>query len=337
MGRGRGGEVRTAFCPEESISSSCFAMAESEVPLVDLREWFGFESGSKERMNVVEKMKFACEKVGFLAISGHGIPSEVIENAWNTSREFFDLSLDEKLKVSMKGDDAYGYEHQEILSLSMETGEKPIADWKETFNVCVNAYSVKWPKCPKDMENHLTRYYREMERLAAEIMRMFALALNLPEHWFDNKIDRNQSALRILNYPHQETAPEEGQVRASAHTDYGSLTILLTDDAPGGLQVLNKDGSWQDVRPEKGAFVVNLGDLMARWTNDRWKSTLHRVVNPPRDLGVDTRRQSIAFFHNPNPDAMIECIVLGENESPKYPPITAQEHLFSKHFKAMRK
>ena len=145
------------------------------------------------------------------------------------------------------------------------------------------------------------------------------------------------------NYPHQDHAPEPGQVRASAHTDYGAFTLLVADNAPGGLQVLNRDGSWQSVSLPPHSFVVNLGDLMQRWTNDCWKSTMHRVVNPPlpevdpRTAAPSNRRQSIAFFFNMNKDALIECIETckADGEKPKYEPILAGEHLLQKHAAAM--
>jgi isopenicillin N synthase-like dioxygenase len=139
------------------------------------------------------------------------------------------------------------------------------------------------------------------------------------------------------NYPHPEVPPLPGQLRASAHTDYGSLTILRQDNAPGGLQVLNKDGSWQDVKTgDQDVFIINLGDLMARWTNDQWVSTIHRVINPPPDAKGSTRRQSMAFFHNLNADALVETIptcITPENPL-KYEPVRALEYILQKHSKA---
>lgn len=130
--------------------------------------------------------------------------------------------------------------------------------------------------------------------------------------------------------------PGTEQIRASAHTDYGSLTILAVDDAPGGLQVQDAQGQWQSVKAPANSFVVNLGDLMARWTNDQWRSTMHRVVNPlPEDIATakSNRRQSIAYFYNINYDTSIECIVSCQSvdNPPKYAPILAGEHLLMKH------
>lgn len=171
-----------------------------------------------------------------------------------------------------------------------------------------------------------------MSDLARSLMRIFALALKLDEHFFDDKIDKEISMLRTLSYPNVSSV-EDGQMRAGAHTDYGSLTIVKPDGALGGLQVRNKLGEWVDVPFVKDGFVVNIGDLMMRWTNDQWISTLHRVVNPPP--GIEARRQSIVFFHQPNYDALIECLpsCLGTDDAPLYPPVTSGDHLKSKFVK----
>ena len=114
--------------------------------------------------------------------------------------------------------------------------------------------------------------------------------------------------MRVINYPAPEGDAEPGQLRAGAHTDYGCMTILRTEDAPGGLQVQNRAGEWLDVHAVPGSFVINLGDMMARWTNHRWQATLHRVAVPPADGAQRSRRQSIVFFNDPRADAVIECI-----------------------------
>jgi len=153
----------------------------------------------------------------------------------------------------------------------------------------------------------------------------------MDKHYFDDKVDRHITNFSVLHYPEQAKPPLPGQLRAGAHTDYGSLTILKPDNAPGGLQV-QKDGNWIDVPTLPGTFVVNLGDLMAEWTNDRWVSTLHRVVNPPRDKAVGSRRLSMAFFHQPNYDAVIECLPTcsSAERPPHYGKTTSGEHVWMK-------
>jgi isopenicillin N synthase-like dioxygenase len=129
---------------------------------------------------------------------------------------------------------------------------------------------------------------------------------------------------------------KRGDVNGYAHTDYGSLTILLPEPGSHGLEIFGPDGAWTAVPSQAGAFVVNIGDLMARWTNDRWVSTMHRVVNPPRDVTVGTRRLSLAFFHQPNHDALVECLPsCAGNRPPLYPPVTSGAHLHAKYL-AMR-
>jgi isopenicillin N synthase-like dioxygenase len=130
------------------------------------------------------------------------------------------------------------------------------------------------------------------------------------------------------HYPVLEQPPLPGQLRTGAHTDYGAMTILAATDAEGGLEVRMRDGSWAGVKPKPGEFVVNLGDMMARWTNGRWASTLHRVVNPPLGM-AQSRRLSIGMFVHPNYDQRIECVptCLAPGEKPRYETISAGEHI----------
>ena len=166
-------------------------------------------------------------------------------------------------------------------------------------------------------------------------MKLFAVGLALPENFFQDKIDRHISMFRVLSYPNQLQEPEPGQLRAGAHSDYGSLTIVRVENKPGGLQVCNRAGAWVDVPFVPDSFVVNIGDLMMQWTNDTWISTLHRVANPPREQAGDSLRQSLVFFHQPNYDAVVSCLpgCLAPGEVPKYPPISSGDHLRNKFVK----
>ncbi|DAZ95955.1 TPA: hypothetical protein N0F65_009256 [Lagenidium giganteum] len=313
------------------------------VPTIDIGPFLDPNATPAARDQVVQEVGRACRDIGFLVVTNHGIPSTTIENAFSVAKRYFDLDLSEKSKIPMTDDYPYGYESGEILSKSRDDGIN-LADLKETFQICLGALGKTpkltpvWPDQPNDFKDAMTTYYRGLEGLAEQIMRIFACALDQPANWFDNKIDNHMSSLRILNYPHQDQQPETEQIRASAHTDYGSLTILAVDDAPGGLQVLS-DGEWQSVKAPPNSFVVNLGDLMERWTNDHWRSTMHRVINPPVTSGKSNRRQSIAFFHCINFDTVVECIDSCQSPSnpPKYPPILAGEHLLQKHAAAQGK
>ncbi len=163
----------------------------------------------------------------------------------------------------------------------------------------------------------------------------------MDEQWFDSRVDREMSSLCLNHYPAPSGPPLPGQLRAGAHTDYGTLTIVAPTGEPGGLQVRVRGGDWEDVFVAPGTFVVNIGDMMAQWTNDRWVSTLHRVANPPLESRVPTRRLSLVYFHQPNPDALVECIPTCRDASrpPKYAPVTAGDYISRKinlHFQSYR-
>ena len=147
-----------------------------------------------------------------------------------------------------------------------------------------------------------------MRALCLRLMRLSALALGLPEHHFDAAYADPSLTLRFVNYPDQPVPPAAGQLRYGAHHDYGGLTILRQDDAPGGLQVCDADGRWRDAPIHPASFMINVGDLMSRWTNGRWRSTLHRVVNPPRAVTGSTRRLSLVAFTGPNEQTVVECL-----------------------------
>ncbi|WP_445681256.1 isopenicillin N synthase family dioxygenase [Radicibacter daui] len=323
----------------------------ADFPIIDLAALAGPEPARRELAAAVDAI---CRQTGFLAITGHGVPKPVIDEAWAAARAFFDLPLAEKQAVAPpRPGYPYGYFASEAESLAGSLGQETPPDRKESFNIgplerppgltpglesdfCY-APSL-WPAAPAALRPALSAYYREMEALAGRLMRLFALALALPEDWFEPFIDRPISALRVLNYPESDVPPRPGQLRAGAHTDYGSLTILRADAAPGGLEIRAPSGAWEAVPPVEGGFIINIGDLMAQWTNDRWVSTLHRVVNPPQNAAGSARRQSIAFFHQPNWDAEITCLpgCLPLGELPRYPATLSGPHLMAKFGKTVQ-
>ncbi|HUJ82976.1 MAG TPA: 2-oxoglutarate and iron-dependent oxygenase domain-containing protein [Candidatus Acidoferrales bacterium] len=322
-----------------------------EFPVVDISVFTQAKTGSSTldaKRAIARVVDEVCRETGFLAVSGHGVPAATIQRAWNSARDFFDLPAEKKLRVKMRYDGyPYGYSPLQAEALAKSKGNETPPDLKESFNIGPleqkpgderdpNAdfrYAKNiWPAEPAGFQEAAVAYYGALSGLAGKIMRIFALALDLAENYFEPKIDDPISALRMLNYPHSGIAPQPGQLRAGAHSDYGSLTILLADAAPGGLEIRTPEGEWIAVPALAGAFIVNIGDLMALWTNDRWVSTLHRVVNPPADHRGSTRRQSFAFFHQPNWDAEISCIptCLGAGEEAKYPPVRSGEYLMNK-------
>ncbi len=289
----------------------------------------------------------ACREVGFFQIVGHGLDAGLESEAWDVASSFFRLPSAERAAVSIPDGGAYGYGSLAVERLAASLGVDTPPDLKETFSIGPPPDRVEsvddpsasfvfsatpWPRRLPEMEQVMRRYYDALAGLAGRLMRVMAVALGLDETIFDSSIDRHTSALRLLHYPDIATLPViPGQMRAGAHCDYGTLTLLRQDDAPGGLQVRGTDGAWHDVAAVDGAFVVNVGDALERWTNGRWRSTVHRVVVPP-DAGRSCERQSIAFFHNANWDAMIECLpgCVAPGEAPRHPPVTAGRHLMDK-------
>jgi isopenicillin N synthase-like dioxygenase len=309
------------------------------VPVIDI---------STPGPSVIDAVGRAVDDIGFLVVTGHGVDPGLIARTQAVSNAFFDLPLEEKQRVLRPAPDVTrGYIPLEAESVGRSQGLDVPGDLNESLMIGpVDAgdgpyftgpeagkhfHANLWPERPAALRPAYEDYFRTMGALAARLMAMFALALDLPEDYFADKIDRHISRLRVRNYPAPLVPPLPGQLRAGAHADYGSLTILRTEDKPGGLQVLNRAGDWVDVPIAPDSFIVNIGELMARWTNNRWKATLHRVVNPPTEHAAASRRLSLVFFHNPNYDAPVAALpgTVAPGEAPLFPPTTSGGHLRS--------
>ena len=317
--------------------------ADGFVPVIDIAPYLAGTPEGKRR--VAAQLDRACREVGFYVIVGHGVDPGLVDEIEAVSREFFDLPLAEKMKVHIgKVPGGVGYSAIGDVALASTRGEATPPDLNETFQIAKvdvtdDAYfhneaargmipRNRWPERPTALKDVYSRYYVRMGSLAADLMRLSALALDLPETYFDDKIDRHISRVNVRLYPEQKVAPLPGQLRAGAHTDYGTVTILKPGDAVGGLQIADAAGNWHDVPMIPGSFVINQGDLMARWTNDRWLSTLHRVANPPEEAKGGSRRLSIVFFHHPNYDATVSCLptCVAAGTGPKYAQITVSDY-----------
>jgi len=322
-------------------------MPMTAIPVIDLAPHF--EGTAAERQSVAQQIDRACREIGFFLITGHGVATDTIEQTYAMASGFFDLPVEEKLKIRQPAANiSRGYTPFKGETLAASLGAAAPADLKEMIDmgpvdVPGGEYYERaeaghhfhpnlWPADPPGFRLAMERYYRRANRLANDLMSLFALALDLPENFFLDKLDKNMSALRVIRYPEQHEAPLPGQLRSGAHTDYGTLTILMSDRAAGGLQAQHRDGYWVDIVPEPGSYVVNVGDVMQIWTNDRWVSTLHRVVNPPADLATRARRHSVPFFHQPNYDAVIETLPSchGPGNPARYAPFTYGEHWMRK-------
>ena len=294
------------------------------VPIVDIAPFTAGRTAG--RTGVVGGVRDACEDIGFFVIVGHGISEALVARIYDASRAFFDLPAEEKNAVGETGPVRGGLMHFPLgkEALAATLGGEAIPDLKEALDFGPGFWGDSWPANPPGLEAAWRAYYDAMSGLAATLRRIFAAAIGLEADYFEDKFRGHLSSLRVVDYPEQPAPPAPGQLRAGAHSDYGVLTILRTEDAPGGLQVYTRGGDWSDVPHIDGSFVVNIGDAMMRWTDDRWISTRHRVANPPAAPGQPTRRQSIAYFHNLPRDTVIECLppFREAGAPPKYPAIT---------------
>jgi isopenicillin N synthase-like dioxygenase len=292
------------------------------------------------RAELVRTIGRACEGSGFLVVTGHGVDEALIGSMYARTEEFFFLPQAEKDGVQM-GDGSSGFKRfggYVSASMGVETppdlcqlfsmnrfGEPGVADGVNLGDQRSQLTTPNpWPARPDGFKAVWLAYYAAMETLATDLMHLFAMALGLPESFFDDKTDQHMTRM-TANFYYPPTAPAlPGQFRKGPHTDWGSLTILYQDDR-GGLQVEQKDRGWQDVPYVPGSFVINLGDLMAEWTSGRWVSTMHRVL--PAPYPATTRhRISLAFFHQPNYDAVIEPIFdLAQGASARSVPVTSGE------------
>jgi isopenicillin N synthase-like dioxygenase len=311
----------------------------TSVPVIDLAP--ALAGGAAERRAVSRRIDEACREIGFFTITGHGIPDRAVAELRAVAHAFFALPMAAKLAARhpVPGTNR-GYHPVGGETLSASNDEAAPPDLKEFFHVgpvdvTDEPYYASapgrphflpnvWPAEPPGFERAATAHYRHASRLVVELMRLAALALGVGEHFFDDKVDRSIGTMRLNYYPAQARPPRPGQLRSSPHTDYGGFTILSGEDVPGGLQVRTRAGDWVDVRTDPTNFVVNIGDLLMRWTNDRWLSNLHRVVNPPLGPDAGRARLSIAFFNHPNYDVLIEC--LAPPGEARHPPVLSGEY-----------
>ena len=295
----------------------------------------------------------ALREIGFFVVIGHGVDRAETEETIETGKRFFDLPREEKRKVANRGTPFRGYVGFGDENLSYTEDEPAPPDWKEFYtmgrpdrsdpyfhrsDLAATFKPNVWPAAMPELRATMERHYRAMEGLTELVMKGLALALDLDEDFFRDKLDRHDSTFRAAHYPHQDRPPAPGQLRAGAHTDYGAITLLAAEHAPGGLQIRTRDGAWVNAPVVPDGFVVNIGDLMMTWTNDRWLSNFHRVVNPPPDAAGSTRRLSLVYFANCNPDARIECLptCTGPGHPPRHPPVTAGAHRRMKIEKSIR-
>jgi len=303
------------------------------IPVIDLGP--SFSHVPEERRRVAWEMHKACRETGFFLVSNHAVPTVLVDSQFEFSRRFFALPLVARQALHMANSPTRaGYEPVGGQTLASDTPP----DLKESFYVnqdlpddhpyvkaALRAYGGnQWPDLPGFCAQMLD-YYAAMDRLARHLMRLLALSLELDEAHFEQYFACPSATLRLIKYPPHPAAASANQLGAGAHTDWGGVTILAQDDI-GGLEVENTAGEWIDAPPVPGTFVINLGDMIKRWTNGIYRSNMHRVLNN-KTAGRD--RYSIPFFYSPDHEARIECLpsCTDADRPPRFPPCTAGEHL----------
>ncbi|KDR82437.1 hypothetical protein GALMADRAFT_823330 [Galerina marginata CBS 339.88] len=339
-----------------------------EIPVIDIHD--AHSSDPIARRKLAELIRDACINVGFFYIQSHGIPDEVIDSTVDAAKRYFALPEETKMELDIhKTPNFKGY----TALLGENTDSKGLGDLHEGFDLGwepkladssqgtpredgAMAGENVWPRDLPGFRGATLEYYHRVLEVGKLLFPLFALALDLPENFFDNKTTKPAAIMRLLHYPPQsptsfQTDPDGKQIGIGAHTDYECFTILWQDRA-GGLQVQNMDGRWVDAVPIPGTLVVkygdflfhgrlavvymwlilsflssSLGDQFARWTNDIFQSTLHRVINRS---GVD--RHSIPLFFGTDYNVLLEPIpTCVTTESPsKYEILTAGDYVKSR-------
>jgi len=306
----------------------------SRVPLIDLAPFFAGDAAA--RRTIGEELARACEEVGFLYLAHHGVDAALIERAVTASFAFFHGPADQKRALHLNVTPNHrGYVGPLEVSPDTTKGPPGKGDVREVFKIAhatprddpdyragnpIYGPNV-WPQEPPDFAPAIGAYYDAMERLARDVFRLFALGLGLDEDWFAPLVTKPASIMNVNFYA--ATEPGAAGSGIGAHSDYEAFAILW-QDSNGGLEVENAAGEWIPVPPIDGTFVVNIGDLMARWSNGRFNATRHRVINRS-----GRERLSIAYFGNVDFATEIRCLpnCAVPGAPSRFPPTTAGRHL----------
>jgi len=308
-------------------------MTDTRLPLIDMTGVHQGDAASIQRVGAA--IREACSESGFFYITNHGVPQAVIDRAMAAAKTFFAYPVETKRQVAVnkrhRGWHALGgalmYEatrpdHKEFFSIGLELPE-------DDANVLAGEAlrgPNQWPAFMPELQKALDDYYAAIAVAGADLLKAVAAGLGIDEDFFTAKYDKRLQRTQMVYYPPHPPMAEADQFGVAPHTDYGCITLLYQDDS-GGLQVRELGtNDWIDATPIHGSLVVNVGDLLARWSNDRFRSTLHRVINKSGH-----ERYSIATFYDPTYSAMVDPCDLGvEPDASLYPPVAAGDYILKR-------
>jgi len=316
----------------------------TSVPIIDLG---AARAGNREALDrAALQIGRAAETTGFFVLTGHGIDPVATRRLRAEARAFFASPGDVTSSCRLRTDAYRGFAPLASEALAVTIGAESPPDLRELFNIgpldapdpstvppqYVGHYAANsWPDALPEFRAAMERYYVEVVDVTHLVTRLFALALDLPEHHLAALWEPHSMNLTVSRYPSVvECPPVTGQLWAGPHTDYGTFTLVARDVGSGGLQI-RTDGEWSDVPLVADSLTVNIGDMLQRWTNDRWHSTMHRVV-PSAEPGDPLDRLSIVAFHNPAPMSVVEPLstCVSDDVPSRYPAISAGAHLDKK-------
>jgi isopenicillin N synthase-like dioxygenase len=303
-----------------------------QIPSVDLRDFLSDDPARKQKF--VNEIGRAYEDIGFVALKGHFLNDQLVDDLYSEVRNFFTLPLETKAKYEIpgiggqRGYISFGKEHAKGRSAGDLKEFWHFGQYVNTDSKYANEYpeNVTVSELP-NFNSTGKEAYKQLEKTGIYVLRALAIHIGLDEFYFDKFIEEGNSILRPIHYPPITDEPKDGAVRAAAHGDINLITLLMGAQGKG-LQVQNHDGEWLDAIAQPDELMINVGDMLSRHTNNKLKSTIHQVVNPPRELW-GTSRFSIPFFMHPVSDMNLNCLpeCIDENNPKQFEDITAGDYL----------
>lgn len=298
------------------------------IPVIDVAPLL---DGS-DKMGVAKQIRWALSNAGFMYVKNHGVAQSFVDDVFDVTRRFFELPMADKMALHVSKSDVALRGYIEPFGENTDPGKT--RDLKECFDIGPERASLEgpffgpnqWPSGFPQFQELVYGYHQKMVTLSKQLLRGIALSLDLPETHFEAIMKDPISIQRLLHYPPQNGIADKDIIGIGAHTDYGNLTILAQDDV-GGLQVMNREGNWVDGTPIRGAFVINIGDLIQKLTNDIYLANMHRVINTS-----GRERYSIPFFIDADFEAVIAPLpsCVSEANPQRYQPVTCGAHKFGR-------